>query len=513
MSQILPNEPAQLRSLLATIQASTSTAIVVIDKKYRILFFNCGAEKLFGYSVAKVLGESFTTCIAPQDRMTFKNQLATMRDTVDASPLLLNHWRIEGIHRTGDHFSLECTPSCHTIAGKLRYILVLQNMTEHNRVTNDQKALIDELRALHQVTKEIASELALDRVFQRVVETAQRLVKVRYAALGIRNEQGMITRFVTAGINVSQREKIGPQPVGRGLLSVVFQRGESMIVDKIAHHPAATGFPAHHPIMEQLLSVPIFSKGQLLGALYLADKNDKCAFSQHDLALVEMLALHAAIAIDNAQLYSRSQQLSALEERARFAQDLHDSVIQSLYAEGMMLDQIKLNIDPTNEDAHQQLDLSLEMLARVIQDIRSYIFDLRPQAMQQQGVRARLEGLVQELRVNIRLPVQAVIDPAIDTYLEPLQAKHVFHICHEALSNAARHAKAEQIVLRLMREANAVTISVKDDGVGFTPPSQIEPGHRGLANIQERAVQLGAQFTLESHQQRGTHIQVTFQLQ
>lgn len=390
----------------------------------------------------------------------------------------------------------------------------MQQVNTHDTHDNakEQEVLINELRALHQATHEIVSELSLDRVLQRIVHTARRLAQVHYSALLIRDETGRMARFVTAGMSAAQKEKIGPLPIGRGLLAEVFHHGKSIIVNHIKRHPAAVGFPEHHPAMKRLLGVPIIAKGRLIGALYLADKEDKAKFDENDLALVEMLAMHAAIAIENARLYEQSQRLSALEERARFAQDLHDSIIQSLYAEGMMLDQIKLDIDPANQQAHKQLDRSLDMLTHVIQDIRSYIFDLRPQAIQRKGIRSRLEGLVHELRSNVRLPVQLIIDPDIDSYLDGERASHVFHICHEALSNAARHAKAKAIMVRLSRQERTVTIVIEDDGVGFQPPTEIEPGHRGLANIHARADQLGAQLKMESRKHNGTHIELTFRV-
>ena len=392
-------------------------------------------------------------------------------------------------------------------------MLILHDATARRRIVKEQALLIDELRALHQATQEIAGELSLDGVLQRIAKAARKLVGVRYAALRIHDEDGAGVRFVTAGMSAKQSKKIGPLPVGRGLLGTLFHQGKSIIIDNVAGRPDAVGFPKHHPKMKRLLSVPISSKEQLIGVLFLADKENRSKFNKNDLALVEMLAYHAALAIENATLYERSQRMSALEERERFARDLHDGIIQSLYAEGMMLDQVKLDIDPANQSAHQQLDLTLKMLADVIQDVRSYIFDLHPQAMmEQQGVRARLEGLVRELRVNIRLPVQALIDPDIDAYLTPEQARHIFHICHEGLSNAARHARAEEIILRLIRKQQSVTVSIEDDGIGFKVPTQIKLGHRGLANIQSRAAQLGAQISIKSRKKAGTCVQVVFDI-
>jgi signal transduction histidine kinase len=298
-------------------------------------------------------------------------------------------------------------------------------------------------------------------------------------------------------------------PTGLGLLGFFLHRGESLIVKDLANHPASAGFPKHHPVMHSLLGVPIFSKGQLIGALYLTDKQDGSDFTEADQQLIEMLALHAAIAIENANLYEKTQRLAILEERERFARDLHDGIIQAIYAVGLSLDNIKAALSPSSEELHEQIDLSLKSLAGVITDLRNYIFDLRPQALKTKGLYTRLEGLVKELKVNTLLPIQAEIDSDINNYLTDLQASHIFHIAHEALSNAARHARPKKICLRLTRQDGVITLRVEDDGIGFQIPKTINHGHHGLANIYKRATILDAKLNIDSAPHQGTHLTLT----
>jgi signal transduction histidine kinase len=250
--------------------------------------------------------------------------------------------------------------------------------------------------------------------------------------------------------------------------------------------------------MQTLLGVPIFSKERLLGALYLADKLDGSEFTDADQQLVEMLAIHAAIAIENARLYEQTQRLAVLEERERFSRDLHDGIIQSIYAVGLSLDSAKASISSSNQIALDQIELGMKNLANVIKDIRNYIFDLRPQALKDKGLYARLQGLIQELKVNTLLIIDADIAPDINTYLSELQASHIFHIAHEALSNTARHAKARKVSISLNRSNGTVRLEIEDDGVGFNVPKNIAHGHHGLANIQKRASLLGAHLDIKS---------------
>lgn len=203
-------------------------------------------------------------------------------------------------------------------------------------------------------------------------------------------------------------------------------------------------------------------------------------------------------------------ELTILEERERFARDLHDSIIQAIYAAGLSLDNLKADIPPADEALRAQIDLSLKSLSNVITDIRNYIFDLRPHALRDKGLKARLEGLVRELRVNTTLLIQTEIAPEINAYLSEAQASHTFHICHEALANVARHAKASEVQLSLTRKEEMIILRVEDNGIGFELPPQINPGHHGLANIQTRVAELGATLTLESAPQQGACLTITF---
>jgi signal transduction histidine kinase len=371
------------------------------------------------------------------------------------------------------------------------------------KMTQANHQIDPQLKALSEAASAIASELSLEQVLQKIAQAAQTLIGAKYAALGVHDGSGALSRFITAGIDPAMHPEIGELPVGHSLLGAFLYQGKSLIVEDIPTHPASVGFPQHHPVMTSLLGVPIFSKDKLIGALYLADKLDGAKFSQSDQQLIETLAIHAAIAIENARLYAKTQRLAVLEERERFSRDLHDGIIQSIYAVGLSLESAKASISPSNVPALEQIELSMKSLANVINDIRNYIFDLRPQALKDKGLYARLEGLIKEMRVNTVLIIETNIAPDINTYLSDLQASHIFHIAHETLSNTARHARARKVSLSLTHNNGFVVLKIEDDGTGFRVPQKIDHGHHGLANIQKRAALLGAQLTVHSNPAAG----------
>jgi signal transduction histidine kinase len=162
------------------------------------------------------------------------------------------------------------------------------------------------LRQLLDAVLAIGSELDLDRALTHIVETAASLVDAGYGALGVLDETGNgLSSFITVGIDDATRRAIGPLPKGLGLLGSLIRDARPLRVPMIAEHPERAGFPPNHPPMTSFLGVPIVSRGEVFGNLYLTDKTTAETFTDLDEQLVSGLAAAAGIVIDNAQLYGR----------------------------------------------------------------------------------------------------------------------------------------------------------------------------------------------------------------
>jgi signal transduction histidine kinase len=164
----------------------------------------------------------------------------------------------------------------------------------------------------------ITGELSLENVLIRIVELARSVSGARYAALGVPGPSGELESFITAGIGPAEQAAIGELPRGRGLLGALITERRSMRIRDISQHPASVGFPPNHPPMRSFLGVPITARGKVLGNLYLTEKRFADEFTVEDERLVELLARHAAVAIENAQLYAS---LEFQQERLRFIID------------------------------------------------------------------------------------------------------------------------------------------------------------------------------------------------
>jgi signal transduction histidine kinase len=177
----------------------------------------------------------------------------------------------------------------------------------------------DRLRALLDAGIAVTSELSLDAVLQRLVETAAELTGAKYAALGVIDGAGQaLERFIVTGIDPETQAAIGDLPRGRGILGVLIRDAKPLRLKSLSDHPSSVGFPEHHPPMRSFLGVPILLRGVAYGNLYLTEKAGGAEFTEEDEELTLLLAAQAAVAVENARLYEAatrwSQQLESLNE-------------------------------------------------------------------------------------------------------------------------------------------------------------------------------------------------------
>ena len=372
-------------------------------------------------------------------------------------------------------------------------------------MTSTEDAL-DELRALTEAGVTLTSELALETVLQKVVDIARDLIGARYAALSVLGPSGEITRFITSGISAEEREAIGDLPSGQGLLGVLLHEGESLRLETMSGDPRSGSFPPHHPQMTSLLGVPLIFRGRIIGNLYLTDKIGKLGFSDHDEELVRLLATQAAVAIRNAELHDKAESVARLEERERIGMDLHDGVMQSIYAVGLTLEDCVERVDEAPAEVKKSLDGAMNALNDVIGDIRSYIFDLRPRVSVVADLPEAIRHLVDDLRINTLIQTSLEIDGELSDAITQDQALALFHITQEALNNVAKHSHAKSASVRLQSSDRLVSVEVRDDGIGFDPEGEQSHERHGLRNMRDRARSVGARLNLIGKTNEGTTV-------
>jgi signal transduction histidine kinase len=372
---------------------------------------------------------------------------------------------------------------------------------------SDAQALPPALQALDAAVRGISGVLDVEQVLQLIVDKVRELVSAQYAALGIVDEAGLITQFITSGITVEEREAIGDLPRGHGLLGLIIRENRSYRIPNIASHPESYGFPANHPPMASFLGAPATIRGRVVGRLYLTNKQNAAEFSADDQALVEMFALHAAIAIDNARLYEQVQRLAVVDEQDRISRELHDSIIQSIYAVTLSLDDVPELVGEAPAGAGQRVDDAIDALHGVIRDIRNFIFGLRPLLLDSGSLLDGLRTLADELRRNTTTEIDIQGKEPEGISLEIVA--ELLAISREALSNVARHSGAAHTSLRVTAHDTDVRLEITDDGRGIDANPAPAGGHHGLANMRTRAEALGGTFDVDSSPGAGTRIIVS----
>jgi signal transduction histidine kinase len=342
----------------------------------------------------------------------------------------------------------------------------------------------------------VAGEGDLGKVLRVLVADAMSWTKAPYAALGVIGEHGVLSEFIYEGMSVELAAAIGHPPMGRGVLGTVIRERRSLVLDSIAAHPDSVGFPANHPPMNSFLGVPIAVGDEIFGNLYLTDKDG--GFTTDDLAVVEALSRIAGAAINTARLQSRLRRLAVIEDRQRIARDLHDSVIQDLFAVGLNLQGLSAKLD--DPEAERELNSSIDTLDDAVTSLRRYIFELK----QNQQPSLNLDERLQQLTARMGMAYPSLVVLGLDNVRSGPWDDEVVHLATEALSNALRHSRAANVEIDVTQDDSGLTLDVADDGVGF---DVTETGAgMGLANMRARALALGGSVEIDSEPGRGTRV-------
>jgi signal transduction histidine kinase len=359
------------------------------------------------------------------------------------------------------------------------------------------------LRGLFDAVVAISAGLDLPTTLRRIVEVAASLADAQYAALGVLDEgRTLLAQFITVGIDDETRAEIGELPKGHGILGVLIADPRPLRLPDLREHPDTFGFPPGHPPMRSFLGVPIAVRGEVFGNLYLTDKRSQEVFSDVDEELVVALAAAAGVAIDNARLHERVRDLALVEDRERIAMDLHDTVIQQLFAIGLSMEATARRAQ--DREIESRLQAAVEGLDATIKRIRSTIFTLS--AARSPGgvpVRERILALVAEAEASLPNRPRVVFDGPVEAVLPPSATEDLVAVTQELLSNVLRHADAKSVDVLLAVAADGVVLRVEDDGVGIAEGSA-SGSSLGLHNLANRAERLGGSFTLSGREGGGT---------
>ncbi len=341
----------------------------------------------------------------------------------------------------------------------------------------------------------MSSDPSLPSVLRRIVVSACELVDARYAALGVLGpgtnvEQIRLIEFITEGADEETIRRIGHYPSGEGILGVLIRDARPLRLTDIASDPRSRGFPEGHPPMRSFLGVPVRAQNRVFGNLYLTEKRGGGDFTAADEEMTIALASAAGVAIENTRLQEQVSALAVLEDRERIARDLHDTVIQRLFATGLGLQAVThLTTMPEVGDRIQQ---AVDDLDTTIREIRGVIFALQAHERGQDSLRVLVLGLAAGMTTALGFEPRVHLDGPIDAAIDDALGADVLAVLRELLSNVAHHAGAGAVDIYLLVGSDVI-LRVEDDGSG---PGTVRAAGHGIDNLRVRAAAYGGTFAL-----------------
>ncbi|MFG2723456.1 GAF domain-containing sensor histidine kinase [Streptomyces sp. NPDC048416] len=358
----------------------------------------------------------------------------------------------------------------------------------------------------------MSRHLEVRDVLKTITASARELLDAQYAALGVPDDHGGFAQFVVDGVSDEQWRAIGPLPRQHGILAAMLHDEKAERLADVRKDPRFEGWPSAHPDMSDFLGMPIRDGDETLGALFLANKRccapeGGCGFTERDEELLRLLAQHAAIALTNARLYERSRELTIAEERSRLAHELHDAVSQKLFSLRLTAQAAATLVDRDPARAKGELQQVASLAAEAADELRAAVVELRPAALEEDGLAHTLRTQIQVL--DRAHAARVTFDNLGVRALPPAQEEALLRVAQEALHNALRHSGAGRVDVVLERRGQGAVLRITDNGRGFEPSLVRRAGrHLGLVSMRHRASGVGGRLTVQSAPGEGATIEM-----
>jgi signal transduction histidine kinase len=401
--------------------------------------------------------------------------------------------------RSAEEFSLEDEEALVILATQAGAAIANASLYEELRVREKW------LDALRDITTHVLSAARDESILDSIAEHARDLADAAVATIVTATPTP--GELVVAAASGSRAGELRGQalPAEGSISGAVMKSGEGRMFDDIGSETSG-----YQPIIAlghhgPAFFVPLRVPGGVIGTLMVANLKGGGRFKESSRQLVENLAVAASVAIEYDRAQSELRRLGLMEERERIAKELHDGIIQSLFAVGMSLQGTALMAG--NAETSVRIERAVEELDRVIRDLRNYIFGLRPGILADRQLDQALRALGEQMQARTREKVDVRVDAALAARLSTRSAD-IVQLTREALSNVARHANATRVSVSLERNGSSAVLKVEDDGVGLKPGAN--PNGSGLRNMRERAEGLGGTLDVISAEGKGTTLTIAF---
>ncbi|GAB4125853.1 MAG: histidine kinase [Roseiflexaceae bacterium] len=385
---------------------------------------------------------------------------------------------------------------------------------KRSQALNDAQAYRDRMRSLYEVAYQLSTKLDFQAIMETTLNECCKIVPVRSATILLASEPG--TLRVIAGVGLTQDERQVQVRLGEGAISKALYDKDPFLIDNMKVEPIFADLPSIYN-RTMAIAIPLRSGKSNYGALVMASDETK-GYRDEDIEMLSALTSYAVIVLQNAELvYNlRNEQVKLLSKeedvRKQLARDLHDGPAQSVAAMTMNVEFIKRMTERDPAQAAAELDKLSKLARRTTQEIRTLLFELRPLALETQGLKETLRQYVDR---DLFQNGQTKIDLDADDLTVQLDIKTqgaLFNIIQESVNNALKHAQAKHILIRVKQIGSTIEVLIEDDGKGFDmakmQQSYANRGSFGLLNIDERAKLVNGSATITSEPGKGTRIKV-----
>lgn len=376
-----------------------------------------------------------------------------------------------------------------------------QQLSQRDRILtqrNENLALLNDLAST--LASSTETDEILDKALTQVIET----LHLEAGEVYLRQEDGnnLILAIHRSSLIESMWNK-HQYKIGEGMIGMTAKNGQPSLISL----PSSDGRDLSETMQDgcftQVACFPLTGRRGVLGVLAVASCHPQ-PLEETEIQFISALCAWVGTAVENIGLNLQQRRLAVLEERERIGMDLHDGIIQSIYAVGLTLEHARLLMNDDPQQAHQRIEQAVSDLNSTIRDIRAYILDLRPRHMHDENLMQGLQRLVNEFRANTLVEVRLEGPPDGLAKMPESEAVALFHICQEALANIAKHARAHHVEVALWSVAGRALLEIRDDGRGFDVAKVKQTLGHGLSNMQTRAHNAGGDLDISTATDEGT---------
>ncbi len=427
-------------------------------------------------------------------------------------PIRLGERRLGQIYLTDKSAEKAFTPDDEQVIETLAaYAAVaISNARSYNALRERDRALTrrnQDLALLNNLASALASITEQDELLKTALDRVMNYFNLNMGEIYLKEEDlNSLHKVLHRGESIKRIWSMDRFTLGESLIGKTAQNGQPILVDlPYKEDPYLNNQNLVENDIKQIACFPLTSRSEVLGVISIATHMEQ-ELDDMDQQLLSSIASWVGTTLENVRLNIQGRRLAVLEERERIGMDLHDGVIQSIYAVGLTLEHARLLLGEEPEQTRKRINQSIEDLNSTIRDLRAFIMDMRPRQLYEENLMDGLQRLINEFQANSL--VETTLNGPSDG-LENLPDAHaiaLFHICQEALANIAKHAQASKVEVLVWTTPDRVLMEVHDDGRGFDPGQvRVTLGH-GISNMQTRARNVGGDLEITTEPGEGTTI-------